>query len=65
MRNGAEDMEHQLPCRRGRINAFLQADQIDFPCLEGINGFQQFFERPSQAIEPDDRECIVGTRLIE
>lgn len=65
MRNGAEDMEHQFTCGGRCVDPLLQADQIDFSGLEVIDRFEQFLERPTQTIEPDDSKRIVGAGLIE
>ena len=65
MRNGPEDMEHELTGRGCRVDPFLEADQIDLSGLEVIDGFQKFLERTAQAIEADDSERIVGSCLIK
>ena len=65
MRNGAEDMEHQLTCGGRRVDPLLQADQVDLSRVEVIDRFQQLPERPAQAIEPDDGERIVRAGLVE
>ena len=65
MRNGAEDMEHELSCGGCRVNPFLEADQIDLSGFEVIDGFQELLERAPQAIEADDGEGIVGSGLTK
>lgn len=65
MRDGSEDMEHQLSCSGGRIDLLLEADQIDLFGLQVIDGFEKFFERPAQTIEPNDCERVVWASLID
>ena len=65
MRNGAEDMKHELPGSGCCVDPLFQADQIELSCLEVIDRFEEFFERAPQTIEADNREGIVGTGLIE
>ena len=55
MRNGAEDVEHQLACSGGGINPLIQADQIDLPAFEVVDGFQQFLERSSMS---SNSKCV-------
>lgn len=44
MRNGPEDMEHELSGGGSRIDPLFEADQVDLSGLEVINGFQKFLE---------------------
>ena len=45
MRNGPEDMEHELSGGGSRIDPLLEADQVDPSGLEVIDSFQKLFER--------------------
>ena len=42
MRDGAEDMERQSFYQRGRINPFLQTDQIDVTGFAVLDCFEEF-----------------------
>ena len=57
LHNGSKDMEHQLACGGGCIDPLLQADQIDFPAFEVLDGFQQFLERSSRSIKLNGQGC--------
>ena len=37
---------------------------MDASVLEGVNGFKQLAQRPSQAVEPSDAEAIHGPGVI-
>ena len=52
--NGSEGMEHQFARSGGRIDSLIQADQIDLPAYEVVDGFQQFLERSSKSIKSND-----------
>jgi len=65
MRNGAKYMEHEFPGGGCCVDPFFEADEIDLFGLEVVDGFQEFLERASQAIEVDDGEGIVGPGLIK
>ena len=58
LRNGSEDMEHQLARSGGCIDPLLQADQIDLSAFAVLDGVQQFRERSSKSIKSNDSECI-------
>ena len=50
-------MEHQLAGGRGRVDAFLEADQVDAVRLAVLDPFQQSLER---APEAGDTKAIAG-----
>jgi len=44
LRNRADNVKQELPCRGGGIHAFGQADEIDSECTELIQTFNQVFQ---------------------
>ena len=64
MRDSAEDLEHQLSCGGRCVDLLLKADQVDLSGFEVIDCFQQLLERPAQAVESDDSQCVVGAGLV-
>ncbi len=52
MRDGAEDMEHELSGGGCRVDPFLEADQVYASCLEVIDRFEELFERAAGAFRP-------------
>ena len=65
LRNGSKDMEHQFACGGGCIEPLLQADQIDLPDFEVLDGFQQFLERSSKSIKSNDSKCVSWPSVVE
>ncbi len=65
MRDSAEDMEHQFSCGGRCVDLLLKANQVDLSGFEVIDCFQQLLERPAQAVESDNSQCVVGACLIE
>ena len=62
MGNCPEDMEYQLAGGRGRVDAFLEADQVDVVRLEVLDRFEQFLEG---APEADDAEAVAGAGMVD
>ena len=58
----AKDMEHQFTGGRGRVDAFLEADEVDVVRLEVLDRFEQFLERTPEA---GDTEAVAGTRVVD
>ena len=44
----SKDTEHQFAAGRGRIDAFLEADEVDVVRLEVLDRFEQFLEGASK-----------------
>ena len=65
MRDRTEDVEHEFAGGRGSVEALLEADQIDAPGLEGVNGFEQLAQRQPQAVEPGDAQAIPGPGVVD
>lgn len=65
MRDGPEDVEHELSSSGCCVDPFFEADQVDLSGFEVVDGFQEFLERAPQSIEADDGEGIVWPGLIE
>ena len=66
--NRPEDMKHQLAGGRSRIDAFLEADQVDAVRLEVLNRFEQFLERAPEAVEAveaGDTEAVTGAGMVD
>ena len=55
VRDGTEDVEHELAGGRGGIEMLLEADQVDAASLEAVDGLEQLAQRASQTVEPGDR----------
>ena len=58
-------MEHQFAGGRGRIDAFLEADEVDVACLEVLDRFEQFLERTPEAVEAGDTETVAGAGMVD
>ena len=62
----SKDMEHQFAGDRGRIDAFIEADEVDVVRLEVLDRFEQFLERATEADDDDaskaDGEARIGGR---
>ena len=58
----SKDMEHQFAAGRSRIDAFLEADQVDVACLEVLDSFEQFLERTPEA---GDTEAVAGAGMVD
>ena len=58
-------MEHQFAGGRGRIDAFLEADEVDVVRLEVLDRFEQFLERTPEAVEAGDTEAVAGTGMVD
>ena len=65
MGDRSKDMEHQFAGGRGRVNAFLEADQVDVVCLEVLDRFEQFLEGAPKAVEADDTETVAGAGMVD
>ena len=61
----SKDMEHQFAGGRSRIDAFLEADQVDVACLEVLDSFEQFLERTPEAVETGDTEAVAGAGMVD
>ena len=64
MSDCSKDMEHQFAGGRGRIDAFLEADEVDVVCLEVLDRFEQFLERTPEAVEAGDTEAVAGAGMV-
>ena len=53
MRDGPEDVEHELSSGGCCVDPLLEADQVDLSGLKVIDGFQQLLERAAQSIKAD------------
>ena len=60
-----EDVEHQFAGDRGRVDAFLEADQVDVVRLEVIGPFEQLLEGAPEAIESGDAEAVTGASMVD
>ena len=65
MSDCSKDMEHQFAGGRGRIDAFLEADEVDVVCLEVLDRFEQFLERTPEAVEAGDTEAVAGAGMVD
>ena len=63
--NRREDVEHQFAGSRGRVDAFLEADQVDVVRLEVLDRFQQFLEGAPEAVEAGDAEAVAGAGMVD
>ena len=61
----SKDMEHQLASGRGRVDAFLEADQVDVVRLEVLDRFEQFLEGTPEAVEAGDTEAVAGAGMVD
>ena len=61
----SKDMEHQFAGGRGRIDAFLEADEVDVVRLEVLDRFEQFLERTPEAVEAGDTETVAGAGMVD
>ena len=52
----AEDVEHQPPGRRGRVDVLLQDDQADAALAQLVGEREQVLQRPHRAGQPGDDE---------
>ena len=60
MRDGAEDVEHELAGGRGGVEALLEADQVDATGLEVVDGLEQLPERAPQTVGARDAQAVSG-----
>ena len=65
VRDGTEDVEHELAGGRGGIETLLEADQVDAAGLEAVNGFEQLAQRASQTVEPGDAQAVTGSGVVD
>ena len=65
MGDRSKDMEHQFAGGRGRVDAFLEADQVDVVRLEVLNRFEQFLEGAPEAVEAGDTEAVAGAGMVD
>jgi hypothetical protein len=65
LRQGREDMEHQLPSARGRIDGFGDALKSNAYGLELLNRFNQLLERAAKPIQPPNHEGIARAQRFE
>ena len=65
MGDRSKDMEHQFAGDRSRIDAFLEADQVDVACLEVLDRFEQFLERTPEAVEAGETEAVAGAGMVD
>ena len=62
MRDGTEDVEHELAGGRRGVEAILEAHEMDATGLEVGNDLEEFLER---APEPGDAQAIPGSGLVD
>jgi len=58
LRNRADDVKQELPCRGGGIDAFGQADEIYSERAELIQAFNQVFQGARESVELPDQNYI-------
>ena len=61
----SKDMEHQFAGGRGRVDAFLEADEVDVVRLEVLDRFEQFLERAPKAVEAGDAKAVAGAGMVD
>ena len=59
-----EDMEHQLAGGRGRVDAFLEADQVDVVRFQVLDRFEQLLEGAPEAIQAGDTQAVAGAGMV-
>ena len=64
VRDGAEDMEHELAGGRGGVEALLEAHQVDARALRVSTVSSSSRSDRPQAVEPSDAETIPGPGVI-
>ena len=64
MGDRSKDMEHQFAGGRGRVDALLEADEVDVVRLEVLDRFEQFLERATEAVEADDTKAVVRAGMV-
>ena len=65
VRDGTEDVEHELAGGRGGIETLLEADQVDAAGVEAADRFEQLLERASQTVEPGDAQAVTGSGVVD
>ena len=63
--NRPEDVEYQLAGGRGRVDAFLETDQVDVVRLEVLDRFEQLLEGAPEAVETCDTETVAGAGMVD
>jgi hypothetical protein len=57
-RQGGEEVEGELPARRGGVNRFLEAFELDALRFQGVHPADQVFEGAAQAVEPPHHKRV-------
>ena len=65
VRDGAEDVEHELAGGRGGVKTLLEADQVDATGLELVDGLEQLPERASHTVEVSDAQAVSGPGVVD
>ena len=61
VRDGAEDVEHELAGSRGGVEALLEADQVNAASLEIVDGLKKLAQRAPQTVEARAAHPVAGT----
>jgi hypothetical protein len=61
----AEEMKHQPPGRRGRVDLLLQHDQAHAALAQLIGQCQQVLQRPHRAGQPGDHEDVARAQVSQ
>ena len=62
VRDGAEDVEHELASRGRGVEVLLEADKVDAKCVELVHGLEQLLERTAEATEAGDTQAVASVR---
>ena len=65
MRDGAEDVEHELASRGRGVEVLLEADKVDAKCVELVHGLEQLLERTAEAVEVGDTQGVARAGVID
>ena len=65
VRDGAENVKHELAGGRGGVEALLEADQVDTSGLEVVDGLEQLPERAAQTVEASDAQAVSGPGVVD
>ena len=65
VRDGTEDVEHELAGGRGGIEMLLEADQVDAASLQAVDGLEQLAQRASQTVEPGDAQAVTRSGVVD
>jgi hypothetical protein len=65
VRDGAENVEDQFPCRRTRINALFKGNEGDAQLFQLFDGLQQFPERAPETVGTHHTERIARAGIFK